>query len=276
VFNKQGVNITPLMPSGFVSNRSIWDQRQGKNLTCTQINIGKLGDMDGNPATKDPCPYYPPNGLLYVARTDATVSQPNGVVLTNGGEINVPDKWNTANYGGANPVYPGSPPAGAFPFGAQQKMGLTVVTPDPLYVHGNYNTKSKKPAAVITDAINLLSSAWDFTKGPGQIKTAGNTTYNLAMITGNTETTPGHYNGGFENLPRFHENWTGKTCAITGSFVNTWYSALATAPWIYGGAYYSAPNRVWNYETMFDDTSKLPPFTPMVFTVHTVAWEVTN
>lgn len=276
VFNKAGANITSLMPSGFITSQNLWDQRQGRTLTCTKINIGKLGDMDGSAATKDPCPYYPANGLLYVARTDTTSSQPNGVVLTNAAEINIPDKWNSSNYsGGSTPIYSGSPPAGAFAFGPSQLQGLTVVSPCPVYVHGNYNTKSKKPAAVITDAINLLSSAWDFSKTSGQIKTAANTTYNLAMITGNTNTTPGHYNGGFENLPRFHENWSGKSCTITGSFVNTWLSQYATAPWVYGGAWYSAPNRVWSYDTTFDQGS-LPPFTPMVITTRVVAWEVSN
>lgn len=275
VFNKLGVDVTTQMPAGFVTTRTLWDQRQGKTLTCTQINVGMLGDMDGNPSTKDPCPLYPGNGLLYVARTDATASQPNGVVLTNGKEIGIPDRWNSSNYGGSNPAYPGPPPAGAFPFGPAELLGLTVVTPDPLYVHGDYNTRAKKPCAAMTDAINLLSNAWDFTKTQNQIKTASATTYNLAMITGNTSTTPGGYNGGFENLPRFHENWTGKNCTITGSFVNTFLSALAKAPWVYGGAFYSAPNRIWSYETMYDQ-GKLPPFTPMVVTTRTVAWEVSQ
>jgi hypothetical protein len=275
VYNKLGVDITALMPPGFVQNRTLWDQRENRMVTCTQINVGRLGDMDGIALTKDPCPHYPPNGLLYASRTDSVPGQPNGVILTNGSEINVPDRWNSNNYGGTSPVYTGPPPTGAYPFGPAEQMGLTVVTPTPLYVHGNYNTKSKKPAAVITDTINLLSTAWDFTKTPGQIKTANATTYNLAMITGNQNTTPGHYNGGFENLPRFHENWTGKNCTITGSFVNTWFSQVATGPWVYGGAWYSAPNRIWSYETMFDQ-GKLPPFTPMVVTTRTVAWEVSQ
>ena len=103
VYNKAGANITSLMPSGFITSQNLWDQRQGRTLTCTKINIGKLGDMDGSAATKDPCPYYPANGLLYVARTDTTSSQPNGVVLTNGAEINIPDKWNSSNYRGIDP-----------------------------------------------------------------------------------------------------------------------------------------------------------------------------
>jgi hypothetical protein len=275
VYNKAGTDITLLMPPGFLQTKTIWDQRENKTVTCTQINIGKLGDMDGIPATKDPCPFYPANGLLFVSRTDSTVSQPNGVVLTNGTEINIPDKWNSSNYGGATPVYPGAPPVGAFPFTDAQKMGLTVVSPAPVYVNGNYNTRGKKPASVITDTINLLSASWDFTKGPGQVKTAGATTYNLAMITGNHNTTVGHYNGGFENLPRFHEDWTNKTCSINGSFVNTWFSQIATGSWVYGGAWYSAPIRNWNYETMYDQ-GKLPPFTPMVIFTRTVAWEVSN
>jgi hypothetical protein len=275
VYDAAGTDITLLMPPGFVQTRTLWDQRENKWVTCTQLDLGKLGDMDGNPATYDPSPHYPDNGLIFAARADSVPGQPNGIVLTNGAELNTPAVWNSANYGGSSPLYPGSPPPGAFPFGNGEQIGLTVVSPAPVYVHGNYNTVSKKPAAVITDTINLLSASWDFTKVPNQVKTASSTTYNVAMITGNQNTSLNSYNGGFENLPRFHENWSGKTCTITGSFVNTWFSQVATGPWVYGGAWYSAPSRVWSYETMFDQ-GKLPPFTPMVVTTRTVAWEVTN
>ena len=38
---------------------------------------------------------------------------------------------------------------------------------------------------------------------------AATTTYNLAMITGNYVSSGAAYNGGLENYPRFHENWSG-------------------------------------------------------------------
>jgi hypothetical protein len=145
----------------------------------------------------------------------------------------------------------------------------------PVYVHGDYNTISKKPAAVITDALNLLSNSWDFTKTAGQAPVASATTYNFAMISGHVATDGAQYSGGFENLPRFHENWSGKTCTILGSFVSTWFSALAAGPWVYGGAWYEAPNRNWSYDAMFDQ-GRLPPFTPMVIASRHVAWEMSN
>ena len=149
-----------------------------------------------------------------------------------------------------------------------------MVSENPVYIKGDYNTVSKKGAAVICDAINLLSNAWNDTKTKGTLPTASNTTYNLAVIAGNTETVVGSYNGGLENLPRFHEKWSGKTCTISGSFVNAWYSQHATSPWA-GGAtdVYAPPSRNWNYDTSFNTVSNLPPFTPMVVSADdVVSW----
>lgn len=296
VFNRAGQNITAQMPADFLTTKNVWDQRESRTVSCTQIDVSRLGDMDGNPETYDPCPRYPANGLLFVTRSNSEASQPGGVVLTKGAELNVPQKWNSANYssgsgssgsggglggllGGVGGVVGGllggSAPAGAHVFAAAEKVGLTVVSPQPVYVHGDYNTIGKKPAAVISDAVNLLSNAWDFTKAAGQIKNASDTTYNLAMIMGHLATNGAQYSGGFENLPRFHENWNNKTCTILGSFVSPWFSTVATGPWIYGGAWYSAPNRNWSYDASFDQ-GKLPPFTPMVVDARTVAWEVSK
>jgi hypothetical protein len=93
---------------------------------------------------------------------------------------------------------------------------------------------------------------------------ASNTTYNTAIVTGNTTTSEGSYNGGLENLPRFHEKWSTKKCTINGSFVNAWESQYANADWGYGGDIYRAPKRKWYYDEMFNDVENLPPYTPMV------------
>ena len=157
--------------------------------------------------------------------------------------------------------------------GRELPRSLTVVTQQSLYVQGDYNTVNKKGAAVIGDAVNLLSNSWTGNKSAGQLPSASDTTYNMAMITGNHETGVGRYNGGLENLPRFHENWSGKSCTIRGSLVNTWQSAYATGPWKYGGDRYQAPARNWSYETAFNDVANLPPFTPMAVTARdVVSW----
>lgn len=184
-------------------------------------------------------PSFPANGLLYTGSYGAGSGvDAHGVRLVNGSEL-------------AN--------------------ALSVVTENSLYVQGDYNTVNKKPASVIADAVNLLSNSWDDSKSSGNLPRATETTYNMAMITGNQDTTVGGYNGGLENLPRFHEGWSGVDCNISGSFVNTWLSNHATGAWRYGGDRYKAPNRNWNYDPMFNNVANLPPFTPMAVSAIDVA-----
>jgi len=184
---------------------------------------------------------FPDNGLLYAASYgNDTGTDLKGVRLVNGTELAAP---------------------------------LTIVSEGAVYVQGDYNTVNKKGASVIADAVNLLSNAWDDSKGKSSLPQATDTTFNLAFISGNHETAVGAYNGGFENLPRFHENWTGVPCRITGSFVNAWTSQFATGSWVYGGNRYTAPNRFWSYDASFNDVANLPPFTPLVVTgENVVTW----
>lgn len=175
---------------------------------------------------------FPANGLVYVSNYgQGTGLASGGVKLVNGSTL------------------PGK---------------MTLVSNGPAYIQGDFNTSAKKGAAVIADAINLLSNSWNDSKAKGSLPTASNTTYNVAMIAGINETKVGKYNGGLENLPRFHENWSGKQCTIKGSLVNLWFSQFATGKWSIGGDYYQAPNRIWSYDTAFNTVANLPPFTPMV------------
>jgi hypothetical protein len=183
--------------------------------------------------------HFPANGLLYAASYGAgTSTDAHGIRLINGSEL----------------------------LGA-----LTVVSENSLYVQGDYNTVAKKSAAVIADAVNLLSNAWDNSKGPGDLPEASDTDYNVAIITGNTETVGTRYNGGFENLPRLHEDWAGERCGITGSFVNLWTSRYANGAWRQRGDRYVPPTRVWGYDPAFNQLENLPPFTPIAVSARDVA-----
>ncbi|MEC8511319.1 MAG: hypothetical protein VX015_04170 [Planctomycetota bacterium] len=185
--------------------------------------------------------FTPGNGLIYAAHEGTgTGTEAKGVLLTNGAEL---------------------------------PTALTVASQGPVYVHGDYNTTDKKGAAVIGDAINLLSNAWDGTKSPGRLPRATETTFNFAMITGSYESEPDRYNGGLENLPRFHERWSGVPCNISGSFVNIYDSQHATGDWRYGSDRYTAPIRNWQYDESFNSLGGLPPFTPMaVSAAQVVSW----
>lgn len=229
-YNSSGVAL--LLPAGTISQRTLYDAREKKTVTVTDIDIGKLNTSGA----------FPSNGLIYARRTDATSLQPNGFRLKNGAELLAP---------------------------------LTVVSENPVYLQGNYNTVAKKGAAVITDAVNLLSNAWNDTKRAGILPNASDTTWNFAMVTGNVRTPDGGgtYSGGFENLPRFHENWTGRTATILGAFVNMYESSFARSPWRYGADVYTAPNRNWNHDPDFLDPTRLPPFTPNAVYVRRVLWD---
>ncbi len=218
-------NVTGHLPSGTISQKLMYDAREGKNVHVTEIDIVKLNQSG----------YFPANGLIYAYRlSDASSEHPNGIRLRNGSELLGP---------------------------------LTVVSPHPVYVWGDYNNTDKKSAAVITDALNILSNAWDDSKGPGSLPSASETTINAAFLAGNQETQPGSYNGGLENLPRFHENWSGVPCNIRGSFVNTFLSEIGQGSWGCGNDVYSPPIRNWDYDLDFNDFNNLPPFTPYVVTI---------
>ncbi len=211
------------------------DMRDGREGTTITVTEIDIGALNA-------AGYFPDNGLIYAYRTDATPDQPNGIRLTNGAELPAP---------------------------------MTVVTEDPIFVKGNFNTIEKKGAAVIADAVNLLSNSWNDTKGSVGLPNASNTTFNVAMISGNVPTPDGggSYSGGFENMPRFHENWTGRTATIQGSFISLYASEIATAPWVYGGNCYTAPTRNWSFDPALQDIENMPPFTPNAVYFRRVAWD---
>jgi hypothetical protein len=166
-------------------------------------------------------------------------------------------------------------------------LGLTVATPDPLYVQGHFNapdavlgtdnTSGSKPAAFIADAITVLSGAWNDSKSTASLdsRPAGHTTVNAAFMSGIVPTTAGSYSGGVENFPRFLENWSGKTFTYNGSMIAMYESQIATAPWRGTGStfgIYNPPVRNWNFDQNFTDPTKLPPLAPTVSAVLRGQW----
>lgn len=248
--NEAGVSYASLL-SGVYSLKTIYDARQAEQgngyVTVVEVDLALLN------------PLIDPAGSPVIDLTEGSMDN-NGVVLY------------SAKYGAGTGLSTGGIKVKN---GAQLALPLTVVSESPIYVQGDFNvggaTYPKTGAAAIGDAVNLLSNAWNDTKTPASGKpTASNTTFNVALITGNQESAVGKYNGGLENLPRFHENWSGRTCTIKGSFVNTWGSDLATGKWVYGGKIYEAPRRNYRYDTDFNDIGNLPPFTPVAVSAQDV------
>jgi len=157
--------------------------------------------------------------------------------------------------------------------------GFTIATPQPLYILGNYNVQTPAgsssgqnntvytyPAALMADAITILSSNWNDTvtsKDPSV--SPSTTTINAACLEGIVQSNPdisGNYSGGVENFLRFLEAWG--TLYFNGSIVVMFPSQYATNSWQQTGNYYTAPTRNWAFDTNFTQVSKLPPLTPQV------------
>lgn len=171
--------------------------------------------------------------------------------------------------------------------------GLTVATPNGLYVKGNYNcptaaylgttnTTDVKPASFVADAVTILSGSWDDTLSSGSLydRTASNTTVNAAIVSGNVPTGADGISpksGGVHNLPRLLENWGdgSKTLTINGSLVCLFQSTRASGNFIgpgESGEYYRAPTRNWSFDNNFLDPNKLPPGTPAVRILERLSW----
>jgi Tfp pilus assembly protein PilX len=191
------------------------------------------------------CGKAPANGILYVSR-DGTQK---GVRLVNGTQL--------------------------------PSQGFSVVSDNPVYIQGHYNTVNKVPAAILADAITVLSNNW----GPNNSDAKGNqatsnrpatnTTVNAAFALGpDEESSVGQGNGQLENVIRFLEDWNGDTLTYSGSIIALWHSLQATGDWRCcgdsGNNYYRPPDRVWGYDTLFN--TSIPPGTPRGILVMKGRW----
>lgn len=163
--------------------------------------------------------------------------------------------------------------------------GLTVVSDQPIYVEGNFNTTNRfstnnLPCMVAADAVTMLSTNWQDAASSNNAcsgRLAGNTTYNTVIMTGNTDTTSGHYNGGLENVLRFLEDWgtsPQKTATYRGSIIDLWKSQIAKDPWVSPSTstYYNAPARNWGYDTVFRHSA--PPGMTRVYGMEELDWQI--
>ena len=211
-----------------------YDQRELQWVDCCELDIGKLYDEG----------YEPDNGVVYFSDDIASSSEWPALRINNGAELDA---------------------------------GLTIASENPVYFNGNFNSTNKKPASIMADAVTFLSNNWSASGYDAKsnmdksYRPAASTTVNISYVTGNVETTASDYSGGFENLPRFLENWSSKDFNWCGSAVNLWNSVQADGTW--NGTYYNPPNRKWAYDTDLDDPNKLPPEAPVVRIFQRTSWQ---
>jgi hypothetical protein len=244
------------------------DQRESDSVLVTQIDVGKFTNWTANNSSvlaKFPANSGTYPNLLYVAdnRTYNTSSQLTAVRLTNG--VALPSNGGT---------------------------GFTVATPNPLYVWGNYNcpnssylgttnTSASVPAALLSDALTVLSPSWKDNQSAGSYtsRNPSSMTLNAAILTGivpSTGTGSSQFSGGVHNLPRLLENWsTSTTLTLNTSIVNLYNSQMATHMFVNPGTYYNPPNRNFSFDVNLADASKQPPpGTPNLAVMLRSSWAV--
>lgn len=253
-FNDFGTAISASQIAAFLSTTAtFFNKREGKTVNACEIDVAKLKTWSATNTVlravlaRDLSSIYIVDNRTQTSSTEAGVRLVNGQTLPNG--------------------------------------GLTIATPDPVYVKGNYNapaaalgtsdTSGTKPASIIADAITILSTAWSDSNSGKSIsnRNASDTTVNAAFLAGIVPSDGSHYSGGVENFPRFLEEWSGDTFTYNGSMVVMFESQYAVADW--GGSdVYGAPNRNWAFDLNFMDATKLPPGTPSILTVIRGSWSI--
>jgi len=246
--------LTSNQMSSFITlTNSFNDAREGKIVRPIDINIGGLKTWSETNSTLRPV-LGGDVSLVYVEDQRGLTSGLGAVRVLNG--TNLPSR------------------------------GLTVVTPRPLYVQGNYNctdktalgttnTQPTKPASLIGDAITVLSTTWTDANSTASLgsRVAKSTTVNAAFLAGIVQTqTYNSYSGGVENFPRFLETW-GSSAIFTynGSMVVMFPSRYATGRWGLSNVY-GPPARNWAFDQNFKNANKLPPGTPSVNKLFRSSW----
>jgi len=263
------------LSSAITLNTAMTDDREGDNVRMVTVNVGTLTSAAAAGTIVDTAG----NGggfLIYVQDTSVGTSVSTNIVNSVTGTKTA---VTSAHARGVKLINGATLPSG----------GLTVATPNPVYIQGDYNTGSTKtalppsdtattytpptinpspvvgsynkvPSAVAGDAINILSNSWNDANSPDALtsRVATSTTVNSALVGGSVPTTTTSYSGGVENFPRFHEDWSSSYLTIYGALAMLYDSEQSTHPWV--DASYNPPTRCWYYDTLFLNSNP-PGFT---------------
>jgi hypothetical protein len=183
------------------------------------------------------------------------------------------------------------------------KGGFTVGSENPVYIYGDYNSSAADPtwlnpaaaepahaaAAVIADAVSLLSNGWSdlgSLRSPSNDggRLAATTYYRVAVSGGKNIDFPVNVccawsgnddwgtDGGVHNFLRLLESWNNaagvqQTLNYKGSLVSMYYATYATGTDKNGGptgnTTYDPPARNFVFDPLFTQPQNLPPGTPL-------------
>ncbi|HXY52443.1 MAG TPA: PilX N-terminal domain-containing pilus assembly protein [Terriglobales bacterium] len=183
--------------------------------------------------------------------------------------------------------------------------GFTVASENPVYVQGDYNSSKADPAwasnnvnntvahsaaAIIADAVTLLSNQWTDVNSLNNPTTLANRQpnadayYRMAVAGGKNIPFPiptwgasqdFGTDGGMHNFLRYLENWGGGGASVwySGSLVSMYYSEYNTGTFKCCTVVYGAPaSRKYYFDTLFLNPANLPPGTPTFEDINNLAY----
>lgn len=243
--------------TALTTNDAIQDFREGTYVRLVTVNIYELVDK------LNKLPSW--NGVVYISDTSGKTVDNAGNVTNAGTAVNVTIGTNTVSTLKRGIRFKNG---ATLPTG-----GLTIVSENPIYIKGDFNTGVNPPsnsgtytdpdsyvrrnAAIVGDAVTILSNAWLDSNSTGGLNSriASNTTVNAAIVAGNTPSDGTNYSGGGENFIRFLEDWNkagGAHFTYYGSMVQLYKSQQGTGVWqAPGGNTYKSPWRHWYYDKNF-------------------------
>ena len=140
-----------------LSQQTIYDRREGKNVTTTSLDMSRVITTLNQVTHNNTYGYLTGfNQILYIYDEGSTGANPRAIRLKNGSAL--------------------------------PTAGLTIGSENPVYIQGNYNTtaSSPVPSAVFADAVTILSSSWQDGNSDKTLsnRKAGDTTVNTAIVAG--------------------------------------------------------------------------------------------
>ena len=172
--------------------------------------------------------------------------------------------------------------------------GLTIVAENPVYVQGDYNcpgcagnafNNKDVGAAVIGDAVTLLSDSWNDVNSFASpynlaLRVASTTYYRTAIVGGKGVYFPQPAgtaadfgtDGGVHNFLRYIENWGGQNLNYEGSLVSLYYNRQGVGLYKCCATVYLPPNRNYSFDLNFLQPSLLPPRTPLFRDINTTGF----
>ena len=264
---KQPYDASPLVIpaaqlTAFLStNKTFKDSRENKTVQVTELDVGKF--------------------IMWAATNSTVRSKLGGGVPPNAVFISDDRTQGASFISGVRLVNAQTLPG----------RGLTLATPNPLYVAGHFNcpdndalgttnTARALPASLVADALTLLSGNWTDANSTSSLgsRPSVNTTVNAAVIAGMVPSAGASgsapFSGGVMNLPRLLEDWGNgaRRLTINGSIISLFNSSRATAPWLTPGNYYYAPTRDFNFDPNLLNSSRQPPATPELRVLLRSSW----